>query len=104
MERFFGKPAFTAGDASWWKVNEKLFNSDAEYIIVGQGQDFIGATFKDSLDKLIAKVRDLTGMDFKQMEVERWVAPTAGVIIKYYDKTTPSKMYCIGSPHTPISN
>ena len=103
MQKFFGKPAFAAGGANWWKVDEQLFNADVQYIIVGLGQDFIGATFKDNPDKLIAKLRDYMGMDFKQMETEKWVSPTAGVIIRYYDKTTPSKMYCMGSPHTPSS-
>lgn len=101
MQKFFGKPAFIAGGANWWKVDEKLFNSDVQYIIVGLGQDFIGATFKDDPDKLIAKLRDYMGMDFKQVDAGRWVAPSAVVIIRYYDKTTPSKMYCIGYPHTP---
>lgn len=101
MQKFFGKPAFSSGGANWWKVDEQLFNSDVQYIIVGLAQDFIGATFKDNPDKLIAKVRDYFGMDFKLMSAEKWVSPTAGVIIRYYDKTTPSKMYCMGSPHTP---
>lgn len=101
IKTYFGKPAFNAGGANWWKVNESIFNSPVEYIIVGLGQDFIGATFKDSPDKLIVNVRDSMGIDYKQVGVEKWVAPTAGVLIKYYDKNTPRKMYCFGSPHTP---
>jgi hypothetical protein len=104
MTTYFGKPAFTSGGANWWKVDDKLFNSEVEYIIVGLDQDFIGATFKDDPDKLMTKLRDYMGMDYSRMDVEKWVAPTAGVIIKYYDKATPSKMYCIGSPHTPVSS
>lgn len=103
MQRFFGKPAFSAGGANWWKVNETLFDSNVQYIIVGLGQNFIGATFKDQPDKLIVKLRDNMGMNFKQTEIGMWVAPSAGVIIRYYDKNTPSKMYCMGSPRTPVS-
>lgn len=40
-------------------------------------------------------------MDYQQMGVDKWVSPSGGVIIKYDDKTTPSKLYCIGSPATP---
>lgn len=98
MKRFFGAPAFMAGGANWWKVNESLFNSSSEYVFVGVDQDFIGATFKDSPDKLITNVKGVTGIEYKQMGAERWVAPTYGVLIKYYDKKTPSKMFCIGSP------
>lgn len=101
MGTHFGKPAFTSGGANWWKVDEKLFNAEVQYIFVGAGQDFIGATLKDDPDKLIAKIRGSTGMDYKQMDVEKWITPTGGVIIKYHDQTTPSKMYCIGAPHTP---
>lgn len=99
MKRFFGVPAFNAGGANWWKVNESIFNSSSEYVFVGVGEDFIGATFKDSPDKLIANVKGAMGIEYKQMGVERWVAPTYSVVIRYYDKKTPSKMYCIGSPH-----
>ncbi|OGS99537.1 MAG: hypothetical protein A3F73_03185 [Gallionellales bacterium RIFCSPLOWO2_12_FULL_59_22] len=98
MERFFGAPAFSAGGANWWKVNENIFNSSSDYVFVGVGRDFIGATFKDSPDKLIANVRSVMGIEYKQMGAERWRAPSSGVLIKYYDKKTPSKMYCIGSP------
>jgi len=101
MRTYFGAPAFNAGGANWWKVNESIFNSPVEYIIVGAGQDFIGATFKDSPDTLIVNVRDAMGIEYKQIGPEKWTAPTAGVLIKYYDKTTPSKMYCYGWPHTP---
>lgn len=101
MKTYFGEPAFTTGGANWWKVNESVFNSPVEYVIVGRGQDFIGATFKDNPDKLIANVRDSTGVEYIQVGVEKWIAPTAGVLIKYYDKNTSSKMYCFGWPHTP---
>lgn len=101
MKTFFGNPEFADGGANWWKVDEKLFNAEVQYIFVGANQDFIGATFKDNPEQLRAKVRVSMGINYKQMGVEKWVAPTAGVIIKYYDKTTPSKLYCIGSPHTP---
>ena len=63
MTTYFGKPAFTSGGANWWKVDDQLFNSEVEYIIVGAGQDFIGATFKDDPDKLMAKIRDYMGLD-----------------------------------------
>ncbi|OIR04157.1 hypothetical protein GALL_136390 [mine drainage metagenome] len=101
MKTFFGKPAFFAGGANWWKVSESIFNSPVEYVFVGYGQDFIGATFKDSPEKLIANVRDFTGMEYRQTGTEKWEATTSGVLIKYYDKNASSKMYCFGSPHTP---
>ena len=100
MQRFFGAPAFKAGGANWWKVDESIFNASSEYVFVGAGLDFIGATFRDSPDKLIANVRGAMGIEYKQMGAERWIAPTSGVLIKYYDKKTLSKMYCIGSPYT----
>jgi len=98
MKRFFGEPAFNTGGANWWKVNESLFNSSSEYVFVGVGHDFIGATFKDSPDKLIANVKGAMGVEYRRMGAESWVAPTSGVLIKYYDKKTPSKMFCISSP------
>lgn len=101
MKTYFGEPAFNAGGANWWKVDTNIFNSAVEYVIVGAGTDFIAATFKDPPDRLIANVRDAMGIDYKQTDAETWVAPGFGVLIKYYDKNTPSKMYCIGSPHTP---
>ena len=101
MATYFGKPAFTSGGASWWKVSNTLFNSQLEYIFVGSNHDFIGATFKDNPDKLIANVKGSMGIDYRQKATEKWVAPTYGVIIKYNDKTTPSKMFCIGSPYSP---
>ncbi len=101
MNTYFGKPEFNAGGANWWKVNETIFNSPVEYIFVGFGRDFIGATFKDSPEKLIVNVRDSMGIDYKQVGMEKWVAPTAGVLIRYHDKNVSSKMYCFGSPQTP---
>lgn len=101
MNTFFGKSAFAAGGANWWKVDEKLFDAEVQYIFVGASQDFIGATFKDDPDKLITKVREHMGVEYKQFNVEKWVSPYAGVIIKFHDETTPSKLYCIGAPHTP---
>lgn len=104
MQTHFGKPAFDAGGANWWKVNESLFDSSAEYIFVGRGLDFIGATFKETPDALIENVKGATGIEYKLMSRERWVSPTSGVLIRYYDKNTPSKMFCVGYPHTPNSN
>lgn len=101
MATYFGKPAFTEGGANWWKVDQKLLNADAQYIFVGESRDFIGATFKDDPEQLIIKVRGYTGMNYKPVGIEKWVTPSGGVLIRYYDKTTPSKMYCIGTPHTP---
>ncbi|VVC84263.1 hypothetical protein [Sideroxydans sp. CL21] len=101
MKTYFGNPAFIAGGASWWKVSESIFNSPLEYIFVGYGQDFIGATFKDTPEKLISNIRDSIGVDYKQTGNETWSGSTSGVLIKYYDKNASSKMYCIGSPHTP---
>ncbi|OIR02325.1 hypothetical protein GALL_156970 [mine drainage metagenome] len=101
MKTFFGNPAFFAGGANWWKVSESIFNSPVEYVFVGSGLDFIGATFKDNPEKLIANVRDSMGMEYRQTGIEKWEAPTSGVLIKYYDKNASSKMYCFGSPHTP---
>ena len=101
MKTYFGNPAFVAGGASWWKVSESIFNSPLEYVFVGYGQDFIGATFKDSPEKLLSNVRDSTGMEYRKTGTEKWEAPTSGVLIKYYDKNASSKMYCFGSPHTP---
>ena len=101
MATNFGKPAFTSGGASWWKVSSTLFGSQLEYIFVGSDQDFIGATFKDAPDKVIANLKDSMGIDYQQKATEKWVAPTYGVIIKYNDKTTPTKMFCIGSPYSP---
>ena len=102
MTTYFGKPAFSSGGANWWKLsdNDKLFNSQVEYIFVGQELDFIGATFKDNPDIVIANVKELIGIDFKQVAIEKWTVPTFGVLIKYHDKNTPSKMFCIGAPHT----
>lgn len=101
MRTYFGEPAFNAGGANWWKVTESIFNSPVEYIIVGTGLDFIGATFKDSPEKLIANVRDAMGIDYKQVGQEKWMASTAGVLINYHDRVSLSKMYCYGWPHTP---
>lgn len=101
MNTYFGKPAFNAGGANWWKVDEKLFNAEVQYVFVGADRDFIGATYKDEPVELISKVKGSMGIDYKQMGVEKWVASSDSVIIKYHDKSTPSKMYCIGSPHTP---
>ncbi|MFA6921692.1 MAG: hypothetical protein WC216_07585 [Gallionella sp.] len=103
MRRFFGKPVFSSGGANWWKVNEKLFDANVQYIIVGLSQDFIGATFKEQPEKLIEKLRDNMGMNFTLTKDGMWVAPSAGVIIRYHDKNTPSKMYCMGSPHSSAS-
>lgn len=100
MRTYFGKPAFTAGEANWWKVDEKIFNAEVKYIFVGTDQDFIGATYKDDPDKLIAKVGIYTGIAYKLIETGKWVTPSNGVIIRYFDQSTPSKMYCIGAPHT----
>lgn len=101
MQTHFGAPAFQAGGANWWKVDENLFNSSAEYVLVGRGLDFIGATFKESPDALIENVKVAMGVEYRQVNAERWVAPTSGVLIRYYDPNTPSKMYCLGYPHTP---
>ena len=101
MNTYFGKPEFNTGGANWWKVNATIFNTPVEYIFVGLGQDFIGATFKDSPDKLVVNIRDSTGIDYRQIGTEKWVAPTAGVLIRYYDKNASSKMYCFGLPQTP---
>lgn len=100
MATYFGKPAFSYGGANWWKVSSTLFGSQLEYIFVGSNQSFIGATFKDDPDKLAANVKISMGIDYRQKATEKWVAPTYGVIIKYNDKTTPSKMFCIGSPYS----
>lgn len=100
MQKAFGAPAFAAGGANWWKVSDNLFNAAVEYVFVGREYDFIGATFKTSPTELIASVRNSTGIDYKQIRAEMWVAPTSGALIEYHDKNTSSKMYCIGSPHT----
>lgn len=102
MKTYFGKPAFVSGGATWWKVNDSIFNSPLEYVFVGYGQDFIGATFKDNPEKLLSNVRDSMGVEYRKTGAEKWEAPTSGVLIKYYDKNTSSKMYCFGSPHTPF--
>ena len=103
MQRYFGKPSQVWGGANWWKVEEKLFNSEVQYIIGGLGQDFIGATFKDIPENLATKQKGYLGMNFRQMEAEKWVSATSGIIIRYYDQNTPSKLYCMGSPHSPVS-
>ncbi|HCI14898.1 MAG: hypothetical protein A2063_05125 [Gallionellales bacterium GWA2_60_142] len=102
MQKFFGSPAFSGGGANWWKVNENLFNSSAEYVFVGVDLDFIGATFKSSPAELIANIREATGTEYKQTSTEKWVSSSYGVLIRYRDRNTPSKMYCVGSPHTPF--
>jgi hypothetical protein len=102
MLTYFGAPVFSAGGANWWKVNESIFNSPVEYVFVGVNTDFIGATFKDSPDKLIENVKNAMGIEYKPAGSERWVATTYGVLITYHDRTTPSKMYCFGYPHTPL--
>lgn len=101
MTTFFGKPAFSAGGANWWKVGDSLFGSQLEYILVGTELDFIGATFKEAPDKLIANIKSAAGIDYPQKESEKWVASTYGAIIKYHDKSALSKMFCIGSPYSP---
>lgn len=101
MQTHFGAPAFQAGGANWWKVNDSLFQSSAEYVLVGRGLDFIGATFKEDPEKLIENVRTATGIEYRPMSRERWSTPTYSVLIRYYDKNTHSKMYCLGYPHTP---
>lgn len=101
MQRHFGKPARDAGGANWWKVNESLFDSSAEYVFVGRGLDFIGTTFKETPAALIENVKGATGIEYKPLGREHWVSPTSGVLIRYYDRNTPSKMYCVGYPHTP---
>ena len=101
MLTHFGAPAFSAGGANWWKVNESIFNSPVEYVFVGLGTDFIGATFKDSPEKLIENVKNAMGIEYKPVGSELWTATTYGVLITYHDKITPSKMYCFGYPHTP---
>ncbi|HEX5365024.1 MAG TPA: hypothetical protein VFW59_12240 [Gallionella sp.] len=100
MKQFFGAPAFTAGGANWWKVNDSLFNAPVEYVFVGTGHDFIGATFRTRPAELVVNIRDAMGIEYKQIRAETWVSPAAGALITYHDKNTPSKMYCIGSPHT----
>ena len=102
MNNNFGKSEFTSGGANWWKMNGKLFNSKLEYIFVGVDYDFIGATFADAPDKLVAKIKSATGMDYQQEGAEKWVTPAYGVIIKYNDNVAPSKMFCIGSPSSMI--
>jgi len=101
MLTYFGAPAFSAGGANWWKVNESIFNTPVEYIFVGVGMDFIGATFKVSPVTLIASVKDAMGVEYKQVNGETWASTSYGVLLTYHDKTTPSKMYCFGYPHTP---
>lgn len=102
MRKFFGSPAFNAGGANWWRVNESLFNSSAEYIFVGISQDFIGATFKNSPAELIVNIREATGIEFKQTGAEKWISSSYSVLIRYRDRNTPSKLFCVGSPHTPF--
>lgn len=102
MLTHFGAPAFSAGGANWWKVNESIFNSPVEYVFVGVEVDFIGATFKDSPEKLIGNVKAAMGIEYKAEGSERWVATSYGVLITYHDRSTPSKMYCFGYPHTPL--
>lgn len=101
MRTHFGAPAFQSGGANWWRVNENLFNSSAEYVLVGRGLDFIGATFKESPEEMIANVKGATGFEYKPMGRERWSTPTYSVLIRYYDQNTSSKMYCLGYPHAP---
>lgn len=102
MQRFFGTPAFNAGGANWWRVNESLFNSSVEYVFVGASLDFIGATFKNSPAELIANIRAATGTEYQQTGAEKWINSSSSVLIRYHDRNTPSKMYCVGSPHTPF--
>lgn len=101
MLTYFGAPAFTAGGANWWKVNESIFNTPVDYVFVGLGTDFIGVTFKVSPDTLITRVKDAMGVEYTQAGSERWTSSSYGVLITYHDKTAPSKMYCFGFPHTP---
>ena len=101
MLTYFGAPEFMAGGANWWKVNESIFNTPVEYVFVGVGMDFIGATFKVSPVALIASVKDAMGVEYKPVNGETWVSTSFGVLLTYHDKTTPSKMYCFGYPHTP---
>ena len=101
MLTYFGAPAFSAGGANWWKVNETIFNTPVEYVFVGLGVDFVGATFKVSPDVLIASVKDAMGVEYKQVDSERWTSTSYGMLLTYHDKITPSKMYCFGYPHTP---
>jgi hypothetical protein len=102
MLTYFGAPAFNAGGANWWKVNESIFNTPVEYVFVGVGMDFIGATFKVSPVALVSSVKDAIGVEYKQVNGEKWVSTSYGVLLTYHDRTTPSKMYCFGYPHTPL--
>jgi hypothetical protein len=97
----FGAPAFSAGGTNWWKVNESIFNTPVEYVLAGLGTDFIGATFKVSPVALIASVKNSMGVEYKQVNGETWVSTSYGGLLTYHDRTTPSKMYCFGCPHTP---
>jgi hypothetical protein len=101
MRTHFGAPAFQAGGANWWRVNESLFNSSVEYVLVGRGLDFIGATFKEEPEELIENARNATGIEYRPLNRERWRTPTYSVLIRYYDQKTHSKMYCLGYPHAP---
>lgn len=86
--------------ANWWKVNDNIFNAAVEYVFVGVAHDFIDANFKSRPAELIVYVRDAMGIEYQQIKAEMWVSPASGALISYHDKNTPSKMYCIGSPHT----
>jgi hypothetical protein len=101
MRTHFGAPAFQAGGANWWRVNENLFKSSVEYVLVGRGLDFIGATFKESPEEMIENMRAATGFEYKPLSRERWITPTSSVLIRYYDQNTHSKVYCLGYPHAP---
>jgi hypothetical protein len=101
MTNNFGKSEYSYGGANWWKINGKLFNSKIEYIFVGENYNFIGATFADEPDKLMAKIKSAIGMNYKQAGAEKWVSPNFGVIIKYNDNAAQSKMFCVGSPSSP---
>lgn len=97
MKRFLGQPEFVDGGANWWRVDSTLYGASVKYVFVGVTQDFIGATFMDPPIDLIKKLEKLSGEKYTLKKADVW-ENGAGRIIKYNDRSTPSKMFCLGAP------
>lgn len=100
MNKFFGSPEKTEGGAYWWRLNAQLFNTPILFVFIsqrGSGYDFIGATFKDAPEAVMARVTERLGPVFQPLGKGKWESSRNSVLLRYYDRITPSKMYCSGA-------
>jgi hypothetical protein len=97
MSKHFGKPEFVSGGASWWRVDNFLYGASVKYVFVGDGMNFLGATLMDPPESLIKKIAKETGIAYTPKGAGHWVG-NGGHLLKFNDRATPSKMYCLGWP------